>query len=137
MNRSVIVTTSCADTATARELRRRLTQALLEWGARDVADVAELLAAELLANAVQHALHTDSGCARVTLVARQDRCGLRVEVADPDPSIPVMRHATADDEGGRGLALVEALADRWGVTERPTGKTVWFSLTPATAGTAV
>jgi anti-sigma regulatory factor (Ser/Thr protein kinase) len=135
-DRSVIVTTSRADRATARELRRRLTQALQDWGAQDIADVAELLAAELLANAVQHALHTDSGCSRVTLTARQDRWGLRVEVADPDPNPPVMRHAVADDESGRGLALVDALADRWGVTEHANGKTVWFSLAPALACTA-
>jgi anti-sigma regulatory factor (Ser/Thr protein kinase) len=135
-DRSVIVTTVCADTATVRELRHRLTQALQEWGAQDIADVAELLAAELLANAVQHALHTNSDCARVTLTARQDRWGLRVEVADPDPNPPVMRHAATDDEGGRGLALVDALADRWGVTERANGKTIWFRLAPALACTA-
>jgi anti-sigma regulatory factor (Ser/Thr protein kinase) len=136
MDRSVTATTVCADTATARELRRTLAQALLEWGAHDIADVAELLAAELLANAVQHALHTNNGFSRVTLTARQDRWGLRVEVADPDPNPPVIRHAAADDEGGRGLALVDALADRWGVTERANGKTVWFSLAPALACTA-
>ncbi|AZM64306.1 hypothetical protein DMA10_07740 [Streptomyces sp. WAC 01420] len=137
MGRSVIVTTARAGTAAVRELRHRLTQALLDWGEQDIADVAELLAAELLANAVQHALPVNSDCARVTLSAHQDTGSLHVEVADPDPAPPVMRDAATDEEGGRGLALVDALADQWGVAERADGKVVWFSLTSSVPAVTV
>jgi hypothetical protein len=53
---------------------------------------------------------------------------LRVEVHDGSPVLPVQRNAAASAEGGRGIALVEALAVRWGVEARPTGKTFWFEV---------
>lgn len=52
MNRSV---SAPANPAGAHELRRRLAQTLAEWGEHEDGDIAELLAAELLGNAVQHA----------------------------------------------------------------------------------
>ncbi|MFJ6686897.1 ATP-binding protein [Streptomyces werraensis] len=113
-------------------MRRRLMKALREWGDLGVAEIAELLAAELLTNAVRHAHRPSGDGARITLTAYQTRCCLRVEVADPDPNPPVIRHASTDDESGRGLALVDALADHWGVSERIDGKAVWFSLSAAT-----
>ncbi|MEW1685991.1 ATP-binding protein [Streptomyces sp. NPDC093594] len=136
-DRSVTVTTACADVATVRELRRRLMKTLRDWGDPDIADVAELLAAELLTNAARHAHRPGGEGARITLTAYRRKGHLRVEVADPDPNPPVVRHATTEEENGRGLALVDALADHWGVTERTDGKAVWFSLDPATAGATV
>lgn len=53
----------------------------------------------------------------------------RVEVTDPDPrALPVLVHATTTDEHGRGLALLSALARRWGVEQGADHKTVWCEL---------
>ena len=54
--------------------------------------------------------------------------GVRVEVADGSAALPRPREATAVDEGGRGLALVEALSSSWGAELGEGGKTVWFEL---------
>ncbi|EXU61918.1 regulatory protein [Streptomyces sp. PRh5] len=48
-----------------------------------------------------------------------------VEVSDPREGDPAVADPTPDDEAGRGLAIVDALADAWGVRERIVGKTVW------------
>ncbi|MFJ6651068.1 ATP-binding protein [Streptomyces sp. NPDC091290] len=136
-DRSVTVTTACADVATVRELRRRLMKTLRDWEDPDIADVAELLAAELLTNAALYAHRPDGEGARITLNAYRTKGHLRVEVVDPDPNPPVVRHASMEEESGRGLALVDALADHWGVSECSDGKAVWFSLDPATAGATV
>ena len=85
--------------------------------------VLELLTTEVVANAVLHGrgpvcidLTCESGC-------------VRVAVADASPHQPVVRHVGTGATGGRGMALVEALADRWGSAVAPgRGKTVWFEL---------
>lgn len=51
-----------------------------------------------------------------------------VEVFDNDLRLPRIRSAAADDEGGRGLYLVEQLATRWGSRPTPDGKAVWFEM---------
>ncbi|WP_019607906.1 SpoIIE family protein phosphatase [Nocardiopsis sp. CNS-639] len=51
-----------------------------------------------------------------------------VEVFDNDLRLPRIRSAAADDEGGRGLYLVEQLASRWGARPTPDGKAVWFEM---------
>ncbi|MEU9231108.1 ATP-binding protein [Streptomyces subrutilus] len=90
---------------------------------------AELCVSELLANAIAHlgegtpvTLHV-SGSGRATRT--------RVELTDPDPRVwPVLRQATDADESGRGLALLDALALRWGVEQGVRTKTVWCELDP-------
>jgi len=49
-------------------------------------------------------------------------------VIDMDRKRPVLRAVSADDEGGRGLRLVDELSDRWGVDPLPWGKRVWADL---------
>ncbi|MFF8592519.1 ATP-binding protein [Streptomyces sp. NPDC015220] len=62
-------------------------------------------------------------------VARLDGGRMRVEVGDPDPrALPVLVRAADEDESGRGLALLDAVATRWGVERRAEGKTVWCEL---------
>ena len=53
---------------------------------------------------------------------------LRVEVEDGSTVMPARRHYAATAGTGRGLQLVRDLADRWGASERPGGKVVWFEL---------
>ncbi|MFD7440754.1 ATP-binding protein [Streptomyces sp. NPDC059909] len=106
----------------ARHLRRILRMFLARWDMAELTDAAELALTELIANVVRHV----PGRRCTTLILRRPD-GLRVEVTDgcPRPARPAQR-GDALAEGGRGLLLVEALADRWGTVEVPGGKTVWF-----------
>ncbi|MFJ3307025.1 PAS domain S-box protein [Streptomyces sp. NPDC086549] len=104
------------------EGRGFLGRVLDDWGLVDRADDACLLLSEVLTNAVQHAqgpieLH----------VCRTDT-ELTIEIADHSPHLPQPRVAAEDAESGRGLLLVRALADDWGVRPTDKGKTTWFSL---------
>ncbi|HEV3172453.1 MAG TPA: SpoIIE family protein phosphatase [Actinocrinis sp.] len=65
---------------------------------------------------------------RIEVVMRRGRASLWVEVHDQDVRTPRVRTASANDEGGRGLFLVDQLSRRWGVRATPTGKAVWFQL---------
>jgi anti-sigma regulatory factor (Ser/Thr protein kinase) len=88
---------------------------------------AELLACELMTNAVQHA--TDA--ARVTVAVT--RCGpvVHVDVIDDGQTgLPHWREAEGHDEDGRGFQLVNEIAQRWGFLREPAGTCVWFELTP-------
>ncbi len=71
-------------------------------------------------------LHAYEPLVPVRILEREVR--LRVEVFDGSPRLPVQRGAAAGAEDGRGLELVHALADRWGVDARPDGKTFWFEI---------
>ncbi|MGW0732759.1 ATP-binding protein [Streptomyces sp. NPDC002851] len=95
----------------------------------DVADTAALLLSELLTNAVTHARVPRGRQLRARCALLSDGT-LRLEVDDANNSEPCPRKAAPEDESGRGLALVEALADRWGTTPRAygIGKTVWCEL---------
>lgn len=95
----------------------------------DVTETAVLLLSELMTNAYRHATVSPGREIRARcLFLGEDR--LRVEVSDANDSLPVPRSAGADDDTGRGLALVAALAATWGAEPRPygIGKTVWFEL---------
>ncbi|MBL7498295.1 ATP-binding protein [Frankia sp. CNm7] len=122
-------------------LARSFVRWMLTWWRLDHAlDIAELLTAELVGNALTSS-QLPAGTAghlvdvQLRLTAGDDR--LRIEVHDLDLRPPVPRVPDADDEGGRGLLLVEALAERWGhdlVVEGPgpAGKVVWAEIaTPA------
>ncbi|MDJ0383674.1 ATP-binding protein [Streptomyces sp. G-G2] len=117
-----------ADLKAVGEVRRSLRELLRHRCRADTADVAELLATELVTNAL---VHTEQGA---ELSASLTATRLRVEVRDytgrhPRPYVP-----TADDgTHGRGLVLVQSLADAWGVNALDalggvTGKIVWFEL---------
>ena len=53
---------------------------------------------------------------------------LRVSIRDGDPTLPVARPVLPTDAAGRGLRIVDRLADRWGIVPEPTGKLVWFEV---------
>ncbi|NEB79492.1 ATP-binding protein, partial [Streptomyces sp. SID14478] len=102
--------------------RHMIGAAVRAWGARERADEIELVADELVTNAL---LHTD-GPAIVTLrvLTGPDR-RLRVDVEDTSSALPRRREAGDDGVSGRGLLLVDRLADVWGVEARGGGKCVW------------
>jgi anti-sigma regulatory factor (Ser/Thr protein kinase) len=109
--------------------RRHAREVLGGWGMPpDLVDVAELLTAELLSNAVA-AMEVigQAGPVALRLLANRER--LVIEAWDCHPGAPAPRAATGDDEDGRGLAIVEALAHRWG-TRRLSAhvKAVWAEL---------
>lgn len=120
----VLVAVALAASVQAASQARHVVRDLLRQGHRpDLVDTACLLTSELVTNAVVHA------GAAVELVVDLDRARLAVEVIDASEVGPTPREAQPLDTGGRGLAMVEHLADAWGVTEVVPGKSVWFSLT--------
>lgn len=82
-------------------------------------DEAVLLANELATNAI---VHTGKGF--VVEVSCFDST-VRIGVVDHDSGTPRVKDALPDDSSGRGLALVEALSDSWGIESRDDGKAVW------------
>jgi anti-sigma regulatory factor (Ser/Thr protein kinase) len=107
--------------------RRFTAWSLTYWGLADWerADDVLLCVSELATNALVHGVPPGRG---FLLRIRYDGDVLRVEVHDSGPGVP--RIADAADEGGRGLLLVAALSDKWGVAERELGKVVWAVFTP-------
>lgn len=107
-----------------REARTQVRRQLEGWGLAErgeVADVAELLVGELATNALVHA----ESRFRLTLFAAHGV--LRCEVADTERRVPRVLEA-GTGESGRGMFLVDALAQRWGCHRDGPGKTVWFEL---------
>lgn len=89
---------------------------------QDERQVLVLLVSELVTNAVVH------GRPPVTMSVDVDRGRTRIEVTDAVDSVPHMRTADRGADGGRGLALVERLATRWGTSIGDDGKVVWLEL---------
>lgn len=110
--------------AALRELLRRRA-----WGGPDREAVAELLTSELVTNAL---VHTGHG-AEVTATVVDEPDGreadrLRVEVRDFLALQPRPQRPGSESTHGRGLLLVQSLADAWGVRRQGAGKVVWFEL---------
>lgn len=105
---------------------RRLVRATLQgrWMLPpDFTDNAVLLSSELVGNAVTHA-----GAHVFGLRIRQRRDWIRIEVRDPSRALPCRLPVRDLDVSGRGLYLVDMLADRWGVDLLPRGKSTWFEM---------
>jgi anti-sigma regulatory factor (Ser/Thr protein kinase) len=117
-----------ADLASARQARAAVRQALADWGMDHLADDAELLASELVANAAEHADGEPIGLALRRHAEPSEQPGITCEVTDTSPAMPRRTEPGPDAERGRGLAIVDALAQSSGVRASDTGKTTWFSL---------
>lgn len=116
--------TVTADTESVTTVRHFVRAATRELGTEVDPQVAELLASELAANAVGVA------AGEITVTAQCARGRFRVEVRDFGYGRPqASRPDPLDLGGGRGLMIVDQLADQWGVDEYLPGKTVWFELT--------
>ena len=117
-----------ADLISASQARLAIRRALAAWAIDDPDRDAELLASELVTNATLHAPGAPIGFA-VRLDSRDGgKRGVTCEVTDSSSSLPKMRQAGPDQEHGRGMAIVNALAAASGVRVGPTGKTTWFTL---------
>ncbi|MGW1158010.1 ATP-binding protein [Streptomyces sp. NPDC002513] len=118
-------------TAAAVPVARALVRtALAELEHAADSDTAELLTAELVANAVEHA----AGDGPIELVVELMPTGCTVEVHDPDPAPPAdltrpaATHADPWQEHGRGLLLIRSLSSSCGHRPTASGKAVWFRL---------
>ncbi|MFI5806237.1 SpoIIE family protein phosphatase [Streptomyces sp. NPDC051561] len=104
------------------EARRTIRAAVRAWGAGGRADEIELVADEMMVNAL---MHTDGGAVLTLRMLTAPERRLRVEVADSSSALPRRREAGDAAVSGRGLLLVDRLADVWGVEPRGAGKALW------------
>jgi hypothetical protein len=108
-------------------LARHVTLDLLAaWGSPHDRDDAALLVSELVSNVVDHV----QGEAVLTLELTFAGDWLRISVADGSAVRPVVRDLREHRPRGRGLQLVQAIADRWGAEDHEGGKRIWFELRP-------
>jgi len=123
----------------ARLARRLTSHRLNEWGypyTSSANETVTLITAELTANAVRHG-HVPGRDFHLRLTENGGGA-FRIEVTDTrSEKLPAPGTPDPYGESGRGLLLVNALADDWGVTPRPTapGKTVWAEFRPASRPT--
>lgn len=118
----------------ARAARRLTRNTLRDWGLGSLAEDAETIVGEFVANAVTHAAELSAQGRRASV----DTCCLRLlrrtgeiicAVLDPSDAAPVLKSPGGVEEAGRGLQMVDALSDVWGwspVAGR--GKAVWAIL---------
>ena len=90
--------------------------------ARDVIAQAELVTSELITNSVK------ARCSQLVLQLSVHRGWLQLGVEDDGDGTPALSHSDAHDDHGRGLRIVDAVADRWGITPVGDGKQVWAHL---------
>jgi serine phosphatase RsbU (regulator of sigma subunit) len=110
--------TLAGDLTAAREARNVVVEPLEKWGLDSLTPTTQLLASELVTNALRYA----EGPVTLRLI----REGVLVcEVADSSPALPRLQHTGGEDERGRGLQIVSRLAHRWGSRRTQEGKVVW------------
>jgi serine phosphatase RsbU (regulator of sigma subunit)/PAS domain-containing protein/anti-sigma regulatory factor (Ser/Thr protein kinase) len=106
------------DPAAVGVIRTAVADQLAEWNLEEASFMTELILSELVTNAIRYA-STPIGVR--LLLDRQLIC----EVSDGSSTSPHLRYAATTDEGGRGLFLVDHVADRWGTRYTSDGKVIW------------
>ncbi|SOD67813.1 Serine phosphatase RsbU, regulator of sigma subunit [Streptomyces zhaozhouensis] len=124
--RRFVLNVGQSEPARVAQARRQLGTLLHDWTDQDVVHGAVLLLSEVLTNVLTH---TDGDALTVAEVGGLvgDRT-LRVEVTDASDALPQRREPGELASSGRGLLLLEELADAWGAQPRGAGKTIWFEL---------
>ncbi|MFJ3598892.1 ATP-binding protein [Streptomyces sp. NPDC090126] len=116
--------------------RRHTVDILQRWHfPNEGIEVARLLVSELATNAIQHARPTktseasahSAGIGTIVLMLWPTDGGVILAVSDPDPRPPAPRPSDTSATGGRGLVLIQTMANRWGYspTQPHPGKIVW------------
>jgi PAS domain S-box-containing protein len=111
-----------ADPRNVSRGRWMLRDAMVSSGAEHLVEPATLLLSEVVTNAFVHV------GTQVLVLVWSTADGVRVEVEDGGTHVPARRHYAGTAGTGRGLKLLDELADRWGTEGRSTGKTVWFEV---------
>ena len=106
--------------------RHLVAETLGSWGAGHSEEDVALLVTELVANVVDHV----GGEASLTLELELSDGWLRIAVADGSSVRPVVRELDSDHPRGRGLRMIQAIADRWGAEDHNGGKRVWLEMSP-------
>ncbi|MGY2128851.1 ATP-binding protein [Blastococcus sp. SYSU DS0617] len=109
-----------------RVARHVVLELMRAWGVPHDGEDAALLVTELVANVVDHV----EGDAVLTLELGASEDWLRIAVVDGSAIRPVVRELSLDEPRGRGMRMVQAIAERWGVEDHLGGKRVWFELRP-------
>ncbi|KRV50399.1 phosphatase [Wenjunlia vitaminophila] len=124
--RRTAMTISQAETNRIAYARAEIRATLYDWAVPDLVDTAVLLSCEMLTNVL---VHTDSDAAlSAELSGTRGHRRLRVEVTDRSDEMPRRRSPGELASSGRGLVLLDALSDAWGVEPRGEGKITWFEL---------
>jgi hypothetical protein len=110
------------DPAVVGHARAQVSDQLRTWGLGELAFVTELVASELVTNAIRYAAPP----IQLRLIAGRS---LICEVSDASSTSPHLRRARMMDEGGRGLMMVAQLSEAWGTRYTSTGKTIWTEQT--------
>ncbi|NBE51624.1 SpoIIE family protein phosphatase [Streptomyces boluensis] len=124
--RRTMLTVRQAEPERIADARQQLRELLHDWSEQEQVDSAVLMVSEMMTNVL---VHTDGDA--LLLVEARGEAGerrLRVEVADASDELPHRRHPGELASSGRGLVLMEILADAWGVAPRGEGKSIWFEL---------
>ncbi|NUR07323.1 MAG: PAS domain S-box protein [Nocardioidaceae bacterium] len=108
--------------------RGQVRDILVASGRDDLVETASLLVSEVVTNALLHA-GTD-----MLVAGEVGDDGLQISVRDGSLHLPSLRRYAATSGTGRGLLMLEALVEDWGVSRHEDGKTVWFRLDRAEAG---
>jgi anti-sigma regulatory factor (Ser/Thr protein kinase) len=108
------------------EARRFVRGLLAQWSLERLTDTAVLLTSEVVTNAVLHA-RTD---VEVTVTRMGD--AVQVQVHDGSSVSPVQRRHSAESTTGRGVRLLDQLAEGWTVTQEHGGKTICFVVDAST-----
>lgn len=114
-----------ADESAPAQARALVRDAFCSLHVGGLFDEAELLVSEVVTNAARH------GGPPITVeISCEAEAGLMVRVSDGGTAAPVRRTPAPEDEGGRGVALVDVISDAWGIEPTEVGKQVWFRLRP-------
>ncbi|MFD8981365.1 SpoIIE family protein phosphatase [Streptomyces sp. NPDC059564] len=124
--RRTVLTVAQAEPERLAGARRQVRELLHDWADADQVDSAVLMVSEMVTNVL---VHTDGDALLVAeAVGELGTRRLRVEVADASDELPHKRHPGEMASSGRGVLLMEMLADTWGVDPRGAGKSIWFEL---------
>ena len=130
--RRTLMTIAQAEPERIAEAREQVRQLLHDWDDEEQLDSAVLMVSEMVTNVL---VHTDGDALLVAEVACAEKARrLRVEVTDSSDELPHKRHPGEMASSGRGLVLMEMLADAWGVDPRGDGKSIWFELNETPSG---
>ncbi|MGW4688414.1 SpoIIE family protein phosphatase [Streptomyces sp. NPDC004244] len=124
--RRTVLTVAQAEPARIAGARRQIRELLHDWADPEQVDSAVLMVSEMVTNVL---VHTDGDALLVAeAVGEPGGRRLRIEVADSSDELPHVRHPGEMASSGRGVLLMEMLADAWGVDPRGEGKSIWFEL---------